>query len=109
MVAFALVLFIVKVLLMAIIPDQAGWVTTKLMAAKYRQDKIQANEITNEQASDAIKIERQQVRSRITKMNAGIKQLAEQEVVKKKVEAATADTIKQEDANATATGKVKTA
>lgn len=72
MISAGLILFVFKVLLMAIIPDQAGWVTTRLMAEKYKQDKQQANEISHTQAKDAIKIEREQARRNISKMNAGL-------------------------------------
>lgn len=73
MLGFALILFVLKVLLMAFIPDEAGWVTTRLLAAKYRRDKELASELTAAQSKEAIEIERQYMRRRIDKLKLGVK------------------------------------
>jgi len=75
LVSFCMVLLVIKVLLMALIPDTAGWVSTRLMAAKYRQDKQQAHELSNKQQHDAIAIEREQNRRRLSKLRAGLQQV----------------------------------
>jgi hypothetical protein len=72
MLGFALLLFIFKVIIMAVIPDEAGWVTTKLLATKYKQDKLHANEVTNAQSNEAIKIERAFLKKKIDKLQLGV-------------------------------------
>jgi hypothetical protein len=74
LVSFCMVLLCVKVLLMALIPDQAGWVSTRLLAAKYKQDKLHANEMSHAQATDALKIEREHNKRRLSKLKAGVQQ-----------------------------------
>lgn len=71
MLVFGLTLFIIKVLLMSIIPDQAGWVTTRLLAVKYESDQAAAHTINTRQAEEAIKIERKQYQNRVNKLQDG--------------------------------------
>jgi hypothetical protein len=84
MLGFALLLFIGKVILMSLIPDAAGWVTTKLLATKYQLDKLHEHEMTSAQASDAIAVERVYVQQNMEKLKFGVQADREQALQQKK-------------------------
>lgn len=71
MLAFALILFMLKVVIAAVIPDQAGWVRVRLLATKYQTSKRQAQEANSQQAEDAIRIERAHIKQNMHKLQAG--------------------------------------